>query len=234
MTTKREKKFDLQLHLEDLRLQFLRVANKSKATAMSAYMKNKFQFMGLPKPIRDTIVKPWLKILSGIRWEEQKIASSWLWKQDEREFQYVAMELLFKNKKLWTEESLTHFEKLLISKSWWDTVDYIAAALVGAYFEIFSETKQAKINEWINSNNMWLNRTAILFQLKYKNKTDIKLLFKSILPNIQSNEFFIQKAIGWALRQYAYTDPDMVKKFISSNELKPLSKREALKHLKKL
>lgn len=220
----------LSEQLNALREKFMDAGNPSKIESMAAYMKNKFEYAGLPKPVRETIVKPWLKSISDLSWRDQMKASTWLWKQEEREFQYVAMELLFKNKKNWTEESLEHFEKLITTKSWWDTVDYIAASLVALYFERYPSSKNKKIKEWIKSKNMWLNRTAIIFQLKYRNKTDLDLLFQSILPHLKSNEFFIQKAIGWSLRQYAYTDPKTVIKFVKGHDLKPLSKREAMKH----
>ncbi len=230
MTNKKD--FNLKQHLDLLKKQFSEAADPSKAESMSAYMKGQFEYFGLQKPVREVIVKPWLKNLSGLTWKEQEQASSWLWKQKEREFVYVAMELLFRNKKQWTNESIDHFEKLILSKSWWDTVDFIAASLVGYYFEKFPAQKNMYIKRWISDNNMWLNRSAMIFQLKYKTATDLSLLTQAILPHIDSKEFFHQKAIGWALRQHAYTDPMWVKKFVKENKLKPLSVREALKHLK--
>lgn len=223
-------KISLEDKLIELREAFIEAGDPSKVEYMSAYLKNKFECMGLQKPVREKIVKPWLKSMTGLNWAEQKKASSWLWKQEEREFQYVAMELLFKNKKQWTEESIDYFEKLIQTKSWWDTVDFLASTLVGSYFVKFPAGKTAKSFEWIKSKNMWLNRSAMIFQLKYKDTTDVQLLFKSITPHLTSTEFFIQKAIGWSLRQLAYTNPSVVKKFVKEHDLKPLSKREALKH----
>jgi len=209
---------------------FLEAADATKAAGMKAYMKNMFPFLGIQKPARDAITKKWFRDIGNLNWKEQLDVANRLWKKEQREFQYVAMQLLFKNKKTWTEESIDYFEKLVLSKSWWDTVDFIAANLIGMYFEKFPRKKKKRIKLWKNSGNMWLNRTAILFQLKYKNKTDEALLKECIVPHLNSGEFFIQKAIGWALRQYAYTKPDFVLNFVKEHSLKPLSRREALKH----
>ncbi|HMP98599.1 MAG TPA: DNA alkylation repair protein, partial [Cyclobacteriaceae bacterium] len=119
-----------------------------------------------------------------------------------------------------------------LQKSWWDTVDLIAAKMAGNYFRIYPEQKNKYIKKWRNSKNIWLIRSAILFQLKYKTETDFNLLSDIILQHQDSNEFFIQKAIGWVLREYAYTDAAKVKKLVQTHKLKPLSMREALKHLK--
>ncbi len=221
----------IESKLTELREAFIEAGDPSKVEYMSAYLKNKFECVGLQKPVREKIVKPWLKSMSGLNWSEQKKAATWLWKQDEREFQYVAMELLFKNKKQWTEESIDYFVKLIQTKSWWDTVDFLASTLTGSYFVKFPSHKNNKISEWIKSKNMWMNRSAMIFQLKYKYKTDVQLLFESITPHLSSSEFFIQKAIGWSLRQLAYSNAAIVKKFVKEHDLKPLSKREALKHL---
>lgn len=231
MTKTTSQKGILEKQLNALHSKFLEASDPTKVESMSAYMKGKFEYMGLQKPVREVIVKPWIKQLGTLDWIDQKKVAAWLWKQQEREFQYVAMEMLFKNRKNWKEESLDYFEKLIITKSWWDTVDHIAATLVGGYFEKFPANKNKKVKEWIKSKNMWLNRSAMIFQLKYRGKTDVELLFEAILPHLESNEFFIQKAIGWCLRQHAYTDSKQVQKFVASHQLKPLSKREALKHL---
>ena len=127
-------------------------------------------------------------------------------------------------------EFIELFEELIVNKSWWDTVDYIASTLVGYYFEKWPKHKNKKAKQWARDKNLWLNRTAIIFQLKYKENTDLDLLFETILLHVHSKEFFLQKAIGWALRQYAYTDMLQVKKFVATQDLKPLSIREALKH----
>jgi 3-methyladenine DNA glycosylase AlkD len=120
---------------------------------------------------------------------------------------------------------------MLITKSWWDTVDSIAGGTVGVQFQRFPDVREKYLPKWRASDNFWLRRTAILFQLNYKKETDFDLLCEIIRENLDSNEFFINKAIGWSLRQYARIDPKAVKKFAKSTRLHPLSQREALKHL---
>lgn len=148
---------------------------------------------------------------------------------DERELQYFAIELLIKTKKQWTVEDVTLIEYLVTHKSWWDTVDFLAAIIAGAWFKKFPEHIKPVTEKWNTSENIWLQRTSILFQLKYKKDTDLKLLSKYIKRLFSSNEFFVQKAIGWILREYSKTDPVMVQKFVDTEKLMPLSKREALK-----
>jgi 3-methyladenine DNA glycosylase AlkD len=122
-------------------------------------------------------------------------------------------------------------EYMLTTKSWWDTVDIIAGGTVGVHFRRFPAVREKYLAKWRASENFWLRRTTILFQLNYKKETDFDLLSEIIRENLDSKEFFINKAIGWALRQYARVDPTAVKKFVKSTALHPLSRREALKHI---
>ncbi|REJ83750.1 MAG: DNA alkylation repair protein [Bacteroidetes bacterium] len=209
----------------------LAAANEEIAGPMSAYMKKKFPFLGIKKPERELIVKPWMEEMKKLDWEDARKASAILWKKKEREYQYIAMELLFKNKKSWNESSLDYFESLVIEKSWWDTVDFIASNLIGNYFLKHPEKMHTCVKKWSSHKNMWLNRTAIIFQIKYRKQTDTDLLLHAIFPHINSNEFFLQKAIGWALRAYSETEPSFVWRFVETNELKPLSKREATRKI---
>lgn len=125
-----------------------------------------------------------------------------------------------------------HFiEKLIREKSWWDSVDSIAPTIVGSIVKNNRAKGEEIIKQWSSSENMWLNRAAILHQLKYKEDTNEDLLKEIILRHNQSPEFFIQKSIGWLLREYAKTNPEFVKGFVLTHDLKPLSKREALKNL---
>lgn len=194
-------------------------------------MKSLFPFAGIKKPERTALSKPFFTALKSLDTDSLRMAARWLWKQPEREFQYFAMELLWKHKKSWDDSYIEFFEELLTEKSWWDTVDFIAASLVGHYFLKHPERIAGKTKAWSTSENMWLNRTAILFQLKYKDNTNFPLLKRLIQPHLGSKEFFHQKAIGWSLRQYAYTDPKAVIDYVKHTEMSPLSRREALKHL---
>lgn len=123
------------------------------------------------------------------------------------------------------------FEWMITTKSWWDTVDCIAPQCCGPLFAREPQLIQRYSERWVVSDHLWLRRAALLFQLKFKEQTDEALLFRYILLNADSDEFFIQKAIGWALREYAKTAPDTVRRFIQEHPLKPLSKRESLKWL---
>jgi 3-methyladenine DNA glycosylase AlkD len=121
-------------------------------------------------------------------------------------------------------------EYMLTTKSWWDTVDNISH-VVGIHFKRYPKAREKYLAKWRSSKNVWLRRTAILYQLDYKVETDFDLLCEIIRENLGETEFFINKAIGWALRQYARIDPKAVKKFVKeTTELHPLSRREALKH----
>lgn len=151
----------------------------------------------------------------------------------EREYQYFAITLLERMIKKANFEIVDLLEYLIVNKSWWDSVDGIAVNLAGTFFNNYHDMIDDITYKWMNSGNMWLQRTCILFQLKYKQKTDFELMTKFILQCSGSNEFFIQKAIGWALREYSKTNPDAVIEFIRKNQLKPLSVREGLKRINK-
>jgi len=122
-------------------------------------------------------------------------------------------------------------EYLIVTKSWWDTVDTIASHTVGTHFKRFPKIRERYLKKWRESKNLWLRRTAILFQLGYKKETDFELLLEIITENLGSDEFFINKAIGWSLRQYARIDPKAGTKFVKTTPLHPMSRREAMKHI---
>lgn len=211
---------------------FKQNADEEAALPMKKYMKNKFEFLGIKSPQRRVLLKEFLNNTKLSKEELIKTAED-LWSEEAREFQHVAMDLLSKYKKLLDINDLELLEKLVVTKSWWDTVDILAVNLIGYILKDNTSVINTYINKWLECDNIWLNRTAILFQLKYKNDTDEKLLYEIIRRFTSSSEFFIQKAIGWALREYSKTNPDSVVKFIDNNELKPLSRREGLKHINK-
>ena len=211
---------------------FANEANQDRADAMSAYMKNKFVFFGIPAPKRKEIVLTELKNLKLKDANELHTLLLDLWEKPEREWQYTAMLVAERYKKLWNHDSIRVFEDMLVNASWWDTVDTLSAHCVGPFFQNNPELKKTYLYKWENSNNMWLKRVCIIHQLTYKQKTDTDYLEKIIFMNQESKEFFIQKAIGWALRQYAKVNPIWVNCFVASNTLKPLSSREALKNIK--
>ena len=229
MSVNKNNNRDLITILSEINQLYYSNRNETISIGMKAYLKNKFDCYGIKKPDRDKLLKAYLPQLKNISMEDQFRAVKWLWKKPQRELHYLAMEILFRNKKQWTSDILSLFEEMVLSNSWWDSVDTIATTLIGHYFINWPEKKIKMVDKWSTHPDMWMNRTAIIFQMKYGNKTDVDLLFRAILPHLSSKEFFHQKAIGWALRQYSKTDAKTVAKFVSSHPLKPLSTREALR-----
>lgn len=209
---------------------------KSKGSAViasgaKAYLRNQFEFFGVKAPERRQVLAEFLKSHGLPHQKEFESIMKSAWNHPCREMQYVSMEIAFKMKKHFSIESIQLLEYLISNKSWWDTVDYIAPQLVSSYFKSFPEMQAETIDKWMASDNIWLQRSCILFQLKAKDNTDEGLLYKLIKELAAHPDFFIRKAIGWALREYAKKKPESVKLFVDSTELSGLSKREALKHI---
>lgn len=220
------------MNIEHIYSTFESLRNRDNAEKMEKYMRNLFPFLGVKTPERKQAYKSILKE-HGAPTDEQIVPLvKELWNLREREYQYIAQELLAR-KKQFEEHDYELIEYLVTTKSWWDTVDGLASNTAGTYFTQHPEQINEVTGKWIRHDNMWLNRTAILFQLKYKEKTDFELLKSYCLLHADSNEFFLQKAIGWALREYSKTAPDAVQQFIDQHDLAPLSKREGLKVIKK-
>ena len=204
--------------------------NHAQAVQMAAYMKNNFEFIGIKKPLRAELSKPYLKNKITEKNDLINLVNA-LWEKGEREYQYVAIEFLYRNRRLLDLDCIPILEQLIVDKSWWDTVDALAARIIGFLLSAFPDDMESAIRPWIASENMWLNRTAIIFQLKYKSDTRLDLLTAAIEAHAHSKEFFLAKAIGWALRQYSKTDPKWVRAFLATHQLQPLSVREANKYL---
>ncbi|MBR2648848.1 MAG: DNA alkylation repair protein [Sediminibacterium sp.] len=221
----------LHPYLLPLDLAFRQKANTGKALGMKAYMLNQFEFFGISAPERQAIQKQFLKehTISSKKKLEAVIKNCF--KQPHREYQYFAIYLYAVNKQYWTKESDIFIEYCLQQKSWWDTVDGIASDWLKTYFMLFPTQIKSVTNRWNKSTNIWLIRSSIMFQKAFKKDTDTRLLSKYILQHKKSDEFFIQKAIGWALREYSKVNPEWVKEFVKANDLAPLSKREALKRV---
>lgn len=204
--------------------------DNEQSIKMAAYMKNNFPFLGLSRPKRDELQKEFLK-------ESKKLKSiDWdfvfkCWDLPEREFQYLAVDYLLALKKYINDEDIEKIQRLIMNKSWWDSVDIIAETITGQLCAEYPYLIDKYILKWYKNENIWLRRTAILFQLKYKEKTDTALMKKIILENCNSKEFFINKAIGWILREYSKTDKEWVRSFIESNDLNPLCVREGSKYI---
>lgn len=216
----------------ELEAHFRKESNRELAIPMENYMKNNFSFLGIKTEKRRAIFKSiYEQNKAEIKSNFRTIAWE-LFQMKEREFHQVAIDLLVKEyKKNFVIEDIKLIEKLIITNSWWDSVDTIAKYLLGGYLQQFPLETLKVIERFSNSKNMWLNRSAILFQLSYKEKTNFEILISECEKHKHSNEFFIQKAIGWALRDYSRFNPTGVKAYVNSTNLKPLSSREALRLL---
>ena|ERR1051326_2416792 len=207
-------------------------ADAHMAAGAKAYMRNQFEYFGIATPQRRAITR---KFIEQHGLPQQKNVSplvKQLWKLPQREFQYFAMELLENKKILNTNIGL--LEYMVVNRSWWDTVDFISPKLIGPYFKQHPQLIRPKTKQWMKSENMWLMRSALLFQMKYKSATDEKLLYSLIRQSAHHENFFIRKAIGWALREHSKTFPASVKKFVKINpQLSSLSKKEALRRIMK-
>ena len=206
-------------------------ADARRAGPMKAYMRNQFEYLGIKSPELAELQKSFLKLhdLPNVKDLEQILRD--LWALPEREYQYTAIGLMGRMGKQIPANFTQVLEFLVITKSWWDTVDSIAGNIVGEHFKRFPREKDKFLARWRKSDNLWLRRTTLLFQLGYKEGTDFPLLCNLIRENLGSSEFFINKAIGWSLRQYSKVNPRDVRKFVAETPLHPLSKREALKWL---
>lgn len=213
--------------------EFQRHANSEVAAGQKAYMRDQFEFFGIKAPIRKEIQKPFLvKTYLPAKVELERLVKE-LWNKPEREFQMFGQEFVAKYQRQFEEKDIELLEYMVVHKSWWDTVDFIAAHLMGSYFKIFPELRQKYVDKWLDSENMWLQRSAILFQLKYKENTDTELLSYVIHKLLGSQEFFINKAIGWILRDYSKRNPEWVIDLENQTDLHSLSRKEALRIIKK-
>jgi len=211
---------------------FKEISNTENAFAMAKYMKNHFAFYGIKTTERRQLFKEIWKANKPEISKNARIIALELYTKEQRELHYCAIEILIKElKSNYQKEDISLIEKLLTTNSWWDSVDTISKYILGQYLIEFPDAIDATIEKFSNSENMWLNRSAILFQLDYKKKTDFELLKTVCIQHQSSTAFFIQKAIGWALREYTKTNSEAVKQFVLVNNLKPLSRKEALKNL---
>jgi 3-methyladenine DNA glycosylase AlkD len=206
-------------------------ANPAQAAPMKKYMRDQFDYLGIKSPDLKVLMKQFLAAHGLPSIKDLDIILRDLWSLPQREFQYAATGLLGSAEKNLPAKFIRTIEYMIVTKSWWDTVDTISGGPLGVHFRRFPDVKEKYLTKWRASDNFWLRRAAILFQLNYKKETDFDLLSEIIRENLDSKEFFINKAIGWSLRQYARIDPVAVKKFVKSTPLHPLSRREAMKHL---
>ncbi len=205
--------------------------NEANAEPMKKYMKDHFPFLGIKSPLRKELEKQFFQETGILKEAFNKEFIRELWAKQEREYQYTALVYMEKLLNKLEKSDLPFMEELITTKSWWDTVDAIAPKPVGKIAAKFPEVVAETIDRWAIDDNLWLCRATLLFQLKYKANTNEELLYQYIRLNADSKEFFIQKAIGWALREYSKNNPASVKMFIERTQLAPLSVREGSKYL---
>lgn len=222
--------------LAKLRKALREAGDARKAPAMQAYMKSQMPYHGVPLPLLRQIYRT---TSAPLQFES---ASAWqalvrdLWHRAKfREERYAALCLAGDPRALafQTPAAMKLYEELIVTGAWWDYVDDIASNRVGPILRDYPTTMRRKMLSWSRSTHMWKRRTSIICQLAFKQNTDLELLYACIEPSLDSKEFFLRKAIGWALRQHAWTDPAEVRRYVGRNRdrLSGLSRREALKNL---
>ena len=217
--------------LTPLRATYKRHGNREDAAAMEAYMKGVALFFGIKAVPRRELLKEHIDAHGAPPWDELPAIVRDAFACPERELHHTAVDLLMKQAKKLGPEHLPLIEELITTKSWWDTVDALAIHVAGVILKRNHKEIAAWNERWITSDDLWLNRAAILFQNRWKEDTDRSLLFANIDRYSARNEFFIRKAIGWALRELGATDPQAVRRYVKSRKLSPLSEREALRKL---
>lgn len=203
--------------------------DREKALPMEKYMRNRFRFLGIPKPQRAALMKGWLKEVKKserIEWDFLRL----LYSLPEREYHYLVYDYLYTLRHLLNEDDLKEVEYFIVERAWWETVDSLASNIVG-YLVLKYPGVKVEIRRWIHSDHLWLRRSAILCQLKCKEDMDLDLLEEAIVSAKDTGEFFLNKAIGWALRNYSKYDPAYVRSFMDRVQLHPLSVREGSKYL---
>lgn len=221
----------MKVFLDKIAAVFLLHKNDEIAFKQKAYLRNQFEFLGLTKPQRSTLEIPVFKEHKPKDERELQSVLENLWSKTEREYHYCALEYAIRYKKLLTADSLPLIEKMIREKAWWDTVDTIATHLLG---HILKKNPSCILimHKWSEDSFLWIRRSALLYQLKWKKDTDADLLFHFCFKLIGEKDFFIRKAIGWALREYSKTNPEKVREFIQNQpKLSPLSIKEGSKYL---
>jgi 3-methyladenine DNA glycosylase AlkD len=195
-------------------------------------MRDQFPYLGIPSPQRRAVSRQVLTGVPAPTEADLDAVARACWALPEREYQYFACDWLARHARRLGTGFLATAEYLVTTKSWWDTVDTLADNVVGVIV-LAHPTAVSTMDSWLDSGNLWLARSAVLHQLRYRERTDVGRLFRYCLARAGHRDFFMRKAIGWALRQYARTDPQAVRDFVQAHrdQLSPLSAREALKNL---
>ena len=216
--------------VQEIRDALTAVADPYRAPAMQAYMKDRFPFLGVPAPVRRAAVKPMALQVRGWSQADTLALAARLWDEPEREFQHVACDVVRAAAPGWSADALPAVRALVEHRSWWDTVDGLSHSV--GVLVLGHPSLVADMDRWIRDDDTWVVRVALLHQLGWTDRVDRERLFRYCELRADDTEFFIRKAIGWALRDHARTAPDDVRAFVAAHpELSGLSRREATKHL---
>jgi 3-methyladenine DNA glycosylase AlkD len=221
----------MEKYLAPLVIRFESAGNIQRAEGAKKYMKDHFDFLGIDAATRRQIQSEYLRTNGYPSPDQFGEFALYLWSMPFREYQHATLDILHKQEKKLRKEDITWIEGLITEKSWWDTVDCLASWICGTYFKKFPEQIKPVTGKWIDSGNIWLQRTCLLFQLKYKLDVDTQLLADYIRKLSGHKEFFIRKAIGWILREYSKINPAWVRSFVDESPLSGLSYREATKYI---
>jgi 3-methyladenine DNA glycosylase AlkD len=218
-------------YLKEIQKIFVANGNQLIAKGAKAYLLNQFEFYGIKTPLRRQLCKAFYKTHPIKDHTELSKLIKECFNEPQRELHYFAIELLGHHKKIWSIKTIPLIEWMITHQSWWDSVDSTNTHVISKFFLLHPEHIEAYTSKWNQSSNKWLIRMSILFQLTYKTKTDTNLLSRYIENSQLHEDFFVRKAIGWALRAYAYTNKKWVIQFVKAHPLlNNLSKKEALKH----
>lgn len=223
----------LMNRLEFVAKELGKLADAENAKAMAAYLKTDMPFFGVKRPQRDPILKEMMRRYPVTTRREYELGVKELWARPHREEKYLAIALARAVPRYVTPPSLPLYRKLIVEGAWWDFVDDVAVNLVGALLASHRQRLAPVMERWIDHSNMWLRRSALLAHLKHRAATDEAVLFDHCVRLAPEKEFFIRKAIGWVLREYAKTAPEAVAEFVVAHRdaLSGLTFREATKHL---
>ncbi|MEU8355274.1 DNA alkylation repair protein [Nonomuraea sp. NPDC048882] len=217
-----------------VRLALQEAAEPAKAETMRAYMKSTMPFLGVKAvPRRAALRKVFGEHRLGSAPEWRRAVLS-LWREAEfREERYAAVELSGYHlyREFQTLYTVPMYEEMIVTGAWWDLVDELATHRVGGLLAVYPDSMRPLMLEWAHDDDLWKRRTAILCQNRFKSRTDTALLYACIEPSLSDNDFFARKAIGWALREFAKTNPGEVIRYVKAKGISGLSRREALKNL---
>jgi 3-methyladenine DNA glycosylase AlkD len=219
--------------VEAARSQLVDAADPAKSLAMAAYMKTEMPFYGVQNSARKAILRSLVREFPAESFDVYESHVRALWAEPHREEKYLAIGYARAWRDFIRIESVPLYRDLIVEGAWWDFVDELATQLIGKVLFDNRTIVEPTIREWMDSEDLWLRRVSIICQLRHKEATDTSLLSDACLANVRDKDFFIRKAIGWALREYAKTNPDWVRRFVTDHgaAMAPLSVREATKHL---